>query len=165
MVNKITYPNTREMAIRVRGVRGGSPGGSPDGSAGGSPGGSSGRVAGDPQGNRQTHRQTDRHTEKSNICHPHTQRTQGFKFAARAHPLALIKSNLIYNIRQSTAMNKIPQYRQQRCPSRPGRRRPGPAQRAADRAGWGTAAGCGCCRYCCILFIAVVCLILYMFYI
>ena len=37
-------------------------------------------------------------------------------------------------------MNKIPQKRQQRCPSWPGQRRPGLARRAAGWANWGAAA-------------------------
>ena len=49
-----------------------------------------------------------------------------------------IKYKIINNIRQTTAMNKRQQ--QQRCTSRPGRGRPGPTWRAADRAGWVTAA-------------------------
>ena len=43
----------------------------------------------------------------------------------------------IYNIGQTTAMDKIPQKRQrrrQRCPSQPGRRRPGPVRTAAAAA-------------------------------
>ena len=54
-----------------------------------------------------------------------------------------IKYKIIYNIEQTTAMNKISQQRQQRQqrrPSRPGRRRAGPVQGAAGQAGWDTAA-------------------------
>ena len=56
-----------------------------------------------------------------------------------------IKYEMIYNTMQTTAMNKIPQYgqqRQQRRPSRPAQRRAGPVRSNAGQASWG-AAGVG----------------------
>ena len=60
-------------------------------------------------------------------------------------------------------MNKIPrwrQQRQQRRPSQPGQRRARPDSGAADQAGRDPL-GHGCCRFCRISFIAVVCLMSY----
>ena len=72
-----------------------------------------------------------------------------------------------YNIKQTTAINKIPQQQQQqyqRRPSEPGWRRAGLVQGTSGQDGWGTTATAAAAIGINILFIAVICLVVCVIY-